>query len=103
MEIRLPPDQEARLALAASTGRSTGEMLEEAIAQWEARQAERLVPRSRLTPAQAVARIRELRKGAILPPDQTIKDLINHGRRDVRSGQLRRDAMVFRERDSSLR
>ena len=81
MEIRLPPDQEARLAaLAASTGRSTGEMVEEAIAQWEARQAERQAPRHGHTPAQAVARIRELRKGVILPPDETIKDLIDHGR-----------------------
>ena len=81
MEIRLPPDQEARLAaLAASTGRSTVEMVEEAIAQWEARQAERHAPRPGHTPAQAVARIRELRKGVILPPDETIKDLIDHGR-----------------------
>ena len=81
MEIRLPPEQKARLtALAASTGRSIGEMVEEAIAQWEARQAERLAPKPGHTPAQAVARIRELRKGVIRPPDETIKDLIDHGR-----------------------
>ena len=81
MEIRLPPDQEARLAaLAASAGRSTGELVEEAIALWEARQAERHVPRPRHTPAQAIARIRELRKGVTLPPGETIKDLINYGR-----------------------
>jgi hypothetical protein len=34
----------------------------------------------RHTPAEAAARIRELRKGNLLPPGVTIKDLINHGR-----------------------
>ena len=32
------------------------------------------------TPAEAAARIRELRKGNILPAGATIKDLINYGR-----------------------
>jgi predicted transcriptional regulator len=81
MEIHLSPDREARLAaLAASDGRSMGEVVEEALAQWEARQTERLAPRPKHTPAQAVARIRELRKGVVLPPGETIKDLINYGR-----------------------
>jgi predicted DNA-binding protein len=36
MEIRLPPEKEARLAaIAASTGRSTDELVREAIELWE--------------------------------------------------------------------
>ena len=36
MEIRLPPEQEAHLAaIAASTGRSTDELVQEAIQLWE--------------------------------------------------------------------
>jgi hypothetical protein len=78
-------------------------MVEEDIAQWEARQAERQAPKPGHTPAQAVARIRELRKGVILPPDETIEASSTMAGRDVRSGQLRRHAMVFRERDPPLR
>ncbi len=80
MEIRLSPDQEAHLAaLAASTGRSADELVQEALALWE-RRAERQAPRQKHTPAEAAARIRELRKGVVLPEGETIKDLINHGR-----------------------
>ena len=82
MEIRLAPDQEARLAaLAASAGRSAAELVQEALAEWEERQAERHAPaRPQHTPAEAAARILELRKGNMLPAGATIKDLINHGR-----------------------
>ena len=39
MEIRLPPEQEAHLAaIAASTGRSTDELVQEAIQLWEQEQ-----------------------------------------------------------------
>jgi predicted transcriptional regulator len=82
MEIRLAPDQEAHLAaLAARAGRSTAELVQEALAEWEERQGERAVPRRpEHTPAEAAARIFELRKGNMLPAGATIKDLINYGR-----------------------
>ena len=80
-EIHLSPDQEARLAaLAASVGRRADELVQEALAEWEQRQAERQPQRSKHTPAEAAARILELRKGNILPAGETIKNLINYGR-----------------------
>ena len=43
MEIRLPPEQEAHLAaIAASTGRSTDELVQEAIELWEQENARAL-------------------------------------------------------------
>ncbi len=82
MEIHLPPDKEAHLAeLAASAGRSAGEIVQEAVALWEERQAQqRQVPKRKHSPAEAAARIRELRKGAHLPEGVTIEDLIDYGR-----------------------
>ncbi len=81
MEIHLSPDQEAYLAaLAASAGRRADELVQEALAEWEQRQAERQPQRSKHTPAEAAARILELRKGNILPKGETIKNLINYGR-----------------------
>jgi hypothetical protein len=82
MEIYLPPDQESHLvALAARVGRSPDEIVQEAVALWEERQApRRSSPDAKRTPAEAAARILELRKGNILPDGETIKDLINYGR-----------------------
>jgi predicted transcriptional regulator len=82
MEIRLAPDQEAHLAeLAARAGRSAAELVQEAVAEWEERQAEQQTPtRPQHSPAEAAARILELRKGNLLPAGTTIKDLINYGR-----------------------
>jgi hypothetical protein len=82
MEIRLAPDQEAHLAaLVARAGRSAADLVQEALAEWEERQAECRAPaRPQHTPAQAAARILELRKGNILPAGETIKDLISYGR-----------------------
>jgi predicted transcriptional regulator len=82
MEIRLAPEQEAHLAaLAASAGRSPAELVQEALAEWEQRQHEQQGPRrAEHSPAEAAARILELRKGNILPAGETIKDLINYGR-----------------------
>lgn len=55
--------------------------LQEAVAEWEERQAERQAPtRPQHSPAEAAARILELRKGNMLPAGATIKDLINYGR-----------------------
>ncbi len=81
MEIRFSPDQEARLAaLATRFGRSAGEVVQEALALWGAQRTERHAQKPKHTPAEAAARILELRKGNILPAGETIKDLINHGR-----------------------
>ena len=82
MQISLPSDQEARLAaVAASTGRSVDQLVREAVALWEERQAQqRQAAKPKHTPAEAAARIRELRKGNVLPEGETIKDLINYGR-----------------------
>jgi hypothetical protein len=81
MEIRFRPDQEAYLAaLAAGSGRSTDEVVQEALALWVAHHAQRKAAEPEHTPAQAAARILELRKGNILPEGETIKDLINYGR-----------------------
>jgi predicted transcriptional regulator len=79
MEIRLPPDQEAQLAaVAAEAGRSPSEVVQEALTQWFAREPNGR--QKKTTPAEAAARIRELRKGNRLPDGDTIKDLINYGR-----------------------
>ena len=72
MEIRLTPDQQARLAaLAASAGRSPDEVVAEALTLWQSRQAQR--HHAKHKPAAAAARIRELRKGNVLPDGETIK------------------------------
>jgi len=79
MNIRLPPDQEARLiALAASARRTPGEVFQEALDLWQAHQVKR--QRGQHTPAEAAFRIRELRKGTLLPEGETIRDLIDYGR-----------------------
>ena len=79
MEVRLSPDQEAHLAtVAADTGRSTDELVQEAVALWEERQRANAKPKP--NPARAAARLRELRKGNFLPEGETLKDLIDYGR-----------------------
>jgi hypothetical protein len=55
-------------------------VVQEALAEWEQRQAERQLQRPKHTWAEAAARILELRKGNILPPGETIENLINYGR-----------------------
>jgi len=54
--------------------------VQEAVALWEKRQAQRQPEAAKHTPAEAAARILELRKGNILPEGETIKDLIDYGR-----------------------
>jgi hypothetical protein len=79
MEIHLPPDQEAQLAaFAAVAGRSPSEVVQEVLERWLARETNGR--KTKTTPAEAAARIRELRKGNHLPDGETIKDLINYGR-----------------------
>ncbi|HLY47018.1 MAG TPA: hypothetical protein VKQ73_15655 [Stellaceae bacterium] len=80
MEIRLPPDQEAHLsAVGADTGRSSDELVQEAVALWQDRQSGR-ISKPKHTPAEAAARLRELRKVNSRPEGETLKDLINYGR-----------------------
>jgi len=56
MEIRLPPEQETHLtAIAASTGRSTDELVQEAIELWEREQA-RALAEFRKSPEDSIAR-----------------------------------------------
>jgi predicted transcriptional regulator len=58
MEIRLPPDQEARLAaIAASAGRSTAEVVQEAVALWEERENARVLAEFRASLDEAEASI----------------------------------------------
>ncbi len=81
MEIYLPPDQEARLvALAANAGRSPGEIVREAVTLWEERHAQAHPSPAKHTPAEAAARILELRKNNLLPEGETIERLISYGR-----------------------
>jgi hypothetical protein len=81
MEIHLAPEQEAHLAaLAASAGRSPDEIVREAVALWEEYQASRMPLGPKHTPAEAAARILQLREGNILPDGETMRDLINFGR-----------------------
>jgi hypothetical protein len=53
--------------------------LREAVALWEEHQAQRRRPEAEHTPAEAAARVLELRKGNMLPEGETIKVLINYG------------------------
>lgn len=56
MEIRLPPDQEARLAAAAArAGRSMAELIQEAVALWE--ENERITAELRVSLDEAEASI----------------------------------------------
>ena len=61
-------------------GRTSDEIVQEALSLWEERQANEL--RQAATPNHTLqqAGIRELRKGNRLPEGETIKGLINYGR-----------------------
>lgn len=69
------------LAAAEEERRAPRELVGEAVELYlQERRARRGAPAPKHTPAKAAARIRELRKGNVLPPGVTIKDLISHGR-----------------------
>jgi hypothetical protein len=55
------------------------DVLERYLDDWRNRTS-RSQGRPRLTPVEAAARLRELRKGNVLPDGVTIRDLTNHGR-----------------------
>jgi hypothetical protein len=80
----VPPGLLAELqAVADEEHRTPGELVREALESYlERRKQRRAVPEARKphTPAEAAARILELRKGNLLPPGVTIKDLIHFGR-----------------------
>ena len=81
MSIELKPETEKLLRQALQNGRfgSVDEIIVEgARARIEKPMASN--SKTRKTPAEAVAHIRELRKGNRLPSGVTIKDLINEGR-----------------------
>jgi hypothetical protein len=66
-------------ALAAEEHRPVADLVREIVDRYieERRSAVRIAQH---TPADAAARILELRKGNFLPDGETIKDLISHGR-----------------------
>lgn len=80
MTINLKPETERLVQEELRNGhfRSVDEMIVEGVhARREGKPPSR---RARKTPAEAVAHIRELRRGNRLPAGATIKDLINEGR-----------------------
>jgi hypothetical protein len=82
-ETLVPPDLLVEVEAAAKEERrQPRELVSEAVTRYlEERRARRdQAPEAVHTPAEAVARILELRKGNLLPPGVTIKDLINFGR-----------------------
>ncbi len=79
----VPPDLLDEVQAAADEEhREPGELVREAVTRYlEQRRARQgAIPEPNHTPAEAAARILELRKGNLLPPGVTIKDLINFGR-----------------------
>jgi hypothetical protein len=79
----VPPDLLAEVqAVADEEHREPRELVREAVTLYlkQRRVTRGATPESEHTPAQAAARILELRKGNLLPPGVTIKDLINFGR-----------------------
>ena len=81
MAINLKPETERLVQAELQNGhfRSVDEMIVEGVqARREGRPLSREMKRK--TPAEAVAHIRELRRGNRLPAGVTIKDLINEGR-----------------------
>ena len=81
LTINLKPETERLVREELQNGhfRSIDEMIVEGV---HARRAGKPLSRevTRKTPAEAVAHIRELRRGTRLPAGVTIKDLINEGR-----------------------
>jgi hypothetical protein len=79
----VPPDLLVEVEAAAEEEhREPRELVREAVTRYlEQRRARRgAAPVPIHTPAEAAARILELRKGNLLPPGVTIKDLIDFGR-----------------------
>jgi hypothetical protein len=79
----LPPGLLAEVQAAADEEhREPTELVREAVTRYlEQRRAHRGVAfEAKRSPAQAAARIRELRKGNLLPPGLTIEELIRFGR-----------------------
>ena len=81
MTISLTPKQEGILRKALQQGRfqSVDEALDEALRSLST-PADATARSAPLTPAEAAARIRELRKGNTLPEGMTIRAMIDEGR-----------------------
>jgi Arc/MetJ-type ribon-helix-helix transcriptional regulator len=82
MTIELNPRQERMLheAMQQRRFRSVDEALDEALRSIAPSAGDTGLQPARRTPAEAVARIRELRQGNILPEGVTIRSLIDDGR-----------------------
>jgi len=85
-DLNIPPALFAEIQAAAHEAHRPAadvvrEALERYLADWRkgASPARGPAPAKR-TPAEAVARLRELRKGNVLPDGVTIRDLMTHGR-----------------------
>jgi hypothetical protein len=80
-ETLVPPDLLVEVEAAArQERREPRELVRDAVTRYLEQRRARQGPKPVHTPAEAVARILELRKGNLLPPGVTIKDLINFGR-----------------------
>lgn len=79
MTIELKPEHERILREALREGRfaSVDEALDSALKSIASPIA--ATSRDRRTPAEAAARLRELRRGTVLPPGATIRGLIGRG------------------------
>ena len=94
MEITVTPDQAMLIRQAIEAGRihRPEDAAEEAMALWQEYERRRAATFRKAdkgsagkapddgSPAAAVARILELRKGNVLPADVTLRDLLTHGR-----------------------
>jgi Arc/MetJ-type ribon-helix-helix transcriptional regulator len=78
MTIQLTPEQERILREALREGRFGS--VEDALAAALQSIASPPAAGHRRTPAEAAARLRELRKGNFLPPGMTIRGLLDQGR-----------------------
>jgi hypothetical protein len=81
-DLLIPPSLAAEiLAAAAVEHRPAAALVRDALERYLAgRRAVAEGQPARRTPAEAAARMRELRKGNTLPAGVTIRDLIRHGR-----------------------
>jgi Arc/MetJ-type ribon-helix-helix transcriptional regulator len=81
MTIELTPEQARILhdALRQGRFRSVDEALDPALRSL-ASPADRIAVPARMTPAEAAARIRELRKGNVLPDGMAIRNMLDEGR-----------------------
>jgi hypothetical protein len=83
-DVVIPRSLVAELQAAADAERrTTADLVKDALERYLTDWRKRAInppEKPRLTPAQAAARLREARKGNVLPDGVTIRDLMTHGR-----------------------